>query len=43
MSASVLAEPRPIGLEKGIGRVLPSFFEPLDEELLALFEGRGAS
>jgi prevent-host-death family protein len=40
---SGLAEPRPIGLAKGTGRVLPSFFEPLDEELLALFEGRGAS
>jgi prevent-host-death family protein len=38
-----LTEPRPIGLAKGMGRVLPSFFEPLDEELLALFEGRGAS
>lgn len=40
---SGLAEPRPIGLAKGVGHVLPSFFEPLDEELLALFEGRGAS
>lgn len=39
---SGLAEPRPIGLAKGVGHVLPSFFEPLDEELLALFEGRGA-
>lgn len=41
--ASPLTEPRPIGLAKGVGHVLPSFFEPLDEELLALFEGRGAS
>ncbi|MFN3920548.1 MAG: type II toxin-antitoxin system Phd/YefM family antitoxin [Methylohalobius sp.] len=40
---SVVAEPRPIGLAKGDGHVLPSFFEPLDEELLALFEGRSAS
>lgn len=40
---SGLVEPRPIGLAKGTGRVLPSFFEPLDEELLALFEGRGVS
>lgn len=39
---SGLAAPRPIGLAKGVGHVLPSFFEPLDEELLALFEGRGA-
>jgi prevent-host-death family protein len=38
-----VTEPRPIGLAKGIGHVLPSFFEPLDEELLTLFEGRGAS
>jgi prevent-host-death family protein len=38
-----VAEPRSIGLAKGDGHVLPSFFEPLDEELLALFEGRSAS
>ena len=31
--------PRPIGLAKGMGHVLPSFFEPLDAELQALFEG----
>jgi prevent-host-death family protein len=41
--ASPLTEPRPIGLAKGVGHVPPSFFEPLDEELLALFEGRGTS
>ncbi len=40
---SGLAEPRPIGLAKGVGHVLPSFFEPLDEELLTLFEGRGTT
>lgn len=40
---STLTEPRPIGLAKGVGHVLPSFFEPLDDELLALFEGRGVS
>ncbi len=40
---SGVAEPRPIGLAKGDGHVPPSFFEPLDEELLALFEGRASS
>jgi len=33
-------EPRPIGLARGVGHVPPSFFEPLDEELVDLFEGR---
>lgn len=32
--------PRPIGLAAGMGRVLPSFFEPFDDELLDLFEGK---
>jgi prevent-host-death family protein len=32
---------RPIGLAKGMGHVPPEFFEPLDEELLDLFEGKG--
>ncbi len=33
-------EPRPIGLMKGQFEVPPSFFEPLDDELLDLFDGR---
>lgn len=33
--------PRPIGLAKGRVKVLPGFFEPLDDELLDLFEGKG--
>jgi prevent-host-death family protein len=35
------AEPRPIGLAEGMGHVSPEFFEPLDDELLDLFEGKG--
>jgi prevent-host-death family protein len=34
-------KPRPIGLAKGMGHVPPEFFEPLDDELLNLFEGKG--
>ena len=30
---------RPIGLAKGMGHVGPEFLEPLDEELLDLFDG----
>jgi antitoxin (DNA-binding transcriptional repressor) of toxin-antitoxin stability system len=37
----VRTEPRPIGLAKGTGHVPPEFFEPLDDELLDLFEGKG--
>lgn len=33
--------PRPIGLAKGEFTVPDSFFEPLPDDLLALFEGRG--
>jgi len=32
-------EPRPIGLAKGLGHVPPSFFDPLPEEELRLWEG----
>jgi prevent-host-death family protein len=35
------SKPRPIGLAKGMGHVPPAFFEPLDDELLDLFEGKG--
>ena len=38
--APARAEPRPVGLAEGKVRVLPSFFEPLDDELLDLFEGK---
>jgi prevent-host-death family protein len=37
------AKPRPLGLAKGKFRVPASFFEPLPEELLRSFEGRGNS
>ncbi len=33
-------EPRPIGLGKGLVEVPDSFYEPLPEELLWLFEGK---
>lgn len=33
--------PRPIGLAEGRITIHPSFFEPLDDELLDLFEGKG--
>lgn len=39
--AANLAEPRPIGLAKGTISILPSFFEPLPEEIMASFEGQG--
>ena len=32
-------EPRPIGLGKGLVRIPDSFFDPLPEDLLRLFEG----
>lgn len=35
-------EPRPIGLAKGTFDVPDSFYEPLPEALLDLFEGKGA-
>lgn len=34
-------QPRPIGLAAEAGHVPPEFFDPLDDELLALFEGTG--
>ena len=34
------AEPRPIGLGKGLVEIPDSFFEPLPEDLLRLFEGK---
>ncbi len=33
--------PRPLGLGKGLGEIPPSFFEPLPDDLLALFNGEG--
>ena len=35
------AEARPFGLAKGTFSVPPSFFEPLPDEEIAAFEGRG--
>jgi len=32
-------KPRPIGLAKGMGHVGPEFFEPMDDEFLALASG----
>ena len=40
-AAPVTREPRPIGLMKGRFTVPATFFEPLDDALLDLFEGRG--
>ena len=34
-------QPRPTGLGKGLVEVPDSFFEPLPEDLLRLFEGKG--
>ena len=34
------AEPRPAGLGKGLVEIPASFFEPLPEDLLRLFEGK---
>ncbi len=39
--AAARTTPRPIGLAEGCVKVLPEFFEPLDDELLDLFEGKG--
>lgn len=33
-------EPRPIGLGKGLAQVPKSFFDPLPDEILDLFEGK---
>ena len=33
-------EPRPVGLGKGLAELPASFFEPLPEDLLRLFEGK---
>jgi len=33
-------EPRPIGLAKGVGEVLPEFFDALPDDLLDLFDAR---
>lgn len=36
------AEPRPLGLAKGKVQILPGFYEPLPDEILDLFEGKGS-
>ena len=33
-------EPRPTGLGKGLAEIPDSFFDPLPEDLLRLFEGK---
>ena len=33
--------PRPFGLGKGLAEIHDSFFDPLPDELLDLFEGKG--
>lgn len=39
--ASAPTEPRPVGLARGSFEVPPSFFEPLPDDILDAFEGRG--
>lgn len=34
--------PRPLGLAKGLGEVLPGFFDPLPDDLLDAFNGKGS-
>lgn len=34
-------KPRPLGLAKGTVRIPASFFDPLPDDLLDLFEGKG--
>ncbi len=34
-------KPRRLGLAKGTVRIPPSFFDPLPDDLLELFEGKG--
>ena len=34
-------KPRPIGLAKGTVIIHPSFFDPLPDDIIAAFEGRG--
>ena len=36
------SKPRPLGLGKGTVKIAPSFFEPLPDDLLDLFEGKGS-
>ena len=35
------SKPRPLGIGKGKVRIHPRFFEPLPDDLLDLFEGKG--
>ena len=34
-------KPRPLGLAKGMVQIHPSFFDPLPDDIIAAFEGRG--
>ena len=38
---AVPRKPRPLGLGEGTVKILPSFFDPLPDDLLDLFEGKG--
>ena len=38
---AVRRKPRPLGLGEGTAKILPSFFDPLPDDLLDLFEGKG--
>lgn len=40
--AKLPEKPRPVGIDRGM-RIPPSFFEPLPDDLLDAFEGRGES
>ena len=41
VSAPVVRRRRLLGLAKGMGHVPKRFFDPLPDDILALFEGRG--
>ena len=38
--AAPMPQPRPIGLGKGLAVITDSFFDPLPDDLLDLFEGK---
>jgi hypothetical protein len=40
-TSAVRTTPRPLGLGHGLGQVLPSFFDPLPDDLLDAWEGKG--
>ncbi len=40
--AEPASEPRPVGLGKGLAEMPDSFFDPLPDDILDLFEGRAS-